>query len=306
VYDERVTDDLVERIHACLADALERTRTDPFGSPVTVAEIYQDLVPYRNVRTDLGFAMNADYEHTLLRLLAGEAELVRLDPSEAREELRQELESPNPNVGLFRKFAACDVWVAARTRTAPAEALREVPADAVPEAPADAVTEAPAPSESDDAWGPSVAEWLEDLRPGADAGPQAGNASGSPEDSPPEAGWTDEGAETELILDEAMAVLDEPTAGPAATAAPAASPVSEGSESMGAVVPQAHESEMPSGSSTCAFCAAGLPAHRPVRFCPFCGADQATVPCVACAEPIEPGWKFCVACGSAAPDMATA
>jgi hypothetical protein len=298
VYDERVTDDLVERIHACLADALERTRTDPFGSPVTVAEIYQDLVPYRNVRTDLGFDMNADYEHTLLRLLAGEAELVRLDPSEAREELRQELESPNPNVGLFRKFAACDVWVAARTRAAPADAAREKPADAVPEA--------PAPSESDDAWGPSVAQWLEDLQPGADAGPRAGNASGSPEESPPQGGWTDEGAESELILDEAMAVLDEPTAGPAATAASAASPVPEGSESMSAVVPRAHDSEMSSGSSTCAFCAAGLPAHRPVRFCPFCGADQATVPCVACADPIEPGWKFCIACGSAAPETASA
>lgn len=109
--DYLIDDGLVDRLLAALADALRRTRKDPFGAPVTVAEIYQDLVPYRSVRTALGFQMNADYEHTVLRLLAGENELAKLEPDEAREELRSELDTPNPNVGLFRKFAACDVWI---------------------------------------------------------------------------------------------------------------------------------------------------------------------------------------------------
>ncbi len=102
----------VERLYAALADALRRGRERPFAAPVTVAEIYQDLVPYRVVRTTIGFEMNADYEHALLQLLSGEAGLARLEPDEAAAELRGELGSPNPNVGLFRKFAACDVWVA--------------------------------------------------------------------------------------------------------------------------------------------------------------------------------------------------
>ena len=297
MYDERVTDDLVERMHACLAEALERTRPEPFGSPVTVAEIYQDLVPYRNVRTELGFDMNADYEHTLLRLLSGEGELARLEPSEARGELRRELDSPNPNVGLFRKFAACDVWIAARTLTQQAE---------------------PAEADPDDAWAPRVAQWLEGgeasetgaaepaaAEPAAAADDSPAPEAASPPESahgdvmPPEAGWTDEGAESELLLDEAMAVLDEVVAGPTASVGPDDSPDREGSQSMAAAVPTRSESE--GGPGSCAFCGSGLPARRQVRFCPFCGADQSTLPCVACGEPIEPGWKFCVACGSEAP-----
>lgn len=105
-------DPLVEQLHACLAEALMQMRPDPFGTAVTVAEIYQDIVPYRAVRTRLGFEMNADYEHTLLQLLAGVGGLVRLEPKQARDELKSEIETPNPNVGLFRKFAGCDVWIA--------------------------------------------------------------------------------------------------------------------------------------------------------------------------------------------------
>ena len=69
--------DRLRSIHETLADALRR-RPQAFDAPVTVAEIYQDLVPYRAVRSALGFDMNADYEHTLLRLLAGEEDLARL------------------------------------------------------------------------------------------------------------------------------------------------------------------------------------------------------------------------------------
>lgn len=103
--------DVISRLHRYLLDALEQTRDDPFDKPVTVAEIYQDLVPYRRARTALGVELNADFEHALLRLLAGEDDRVRLEPEQARDELARELESPNPNVGLYRKFAACDVWI---------------------------------------------------------------------------------------------------------------------------------------------------------------------------------------------------
>lgn len=105
-------DAYVDRLYAALTDALRQSRSRPFSAPVTVAEIYQDLVPYRVVRSSIGFEMNADYEHALLQLLAGSDDYARLEPEEAAEELRAELSSPNPNVGLFRKFAACDVWIA--------------------------------------------------------------------------------------------------------------------------------------------------------------------------------------------------
>lgn len=101
----------VERLHQALVDALIQSRPHALDQPVTVAEIYQDLVPYRNVRSDLGFAMNADYEHALLQLLAGVEDLARIEPIEIREQLRLELESSNPDVGLFRDFAPCDVFI---------------------------------------------------------------------------------------------------------------------------------------------------------------------------------------------------
>lgn len=99
------------RLYRLLVEALRERDADLADRPVTVAEIYQELAPYRGVREALGVDLNADYEHALLRLLAGEDDLLRLEPSAARDELRLELESPNPYVGLYRKFAACDVWV---------------------------------------------------------------------------------------------------------------------------------------------------------------------------------------------------
>lgn len=103
--------DPVARLHRALVDSLIQSRPNALSQPVTIAEIYQDLVPYRAVRAPLGFAMNADYEHALLRLLAGDQGLARIEPAEAREVLSNELKSPNPDVGLFRDFAACDVFV---------------------------------------------------------------------------------------------------------------------------------------------------------------------------------------------------
>jgi RNA polymerase subunit RPABC4/transcription elongation factor Spt4 len=104
-------DAVVSRLHHALVDAIRQNRPMQASQPISVAEIYQELVPYRNVRSLLGVEMNADYEYALLRLLAGEGGYARLEPAEAREALRLEIGSPNPNVSLYRKFAGCDVWL---------------------------------------------------------------------------------------------------------------------------------------------------------------------------------------------------
>lgn len=107
-------DNDVGRLHRALVDAVRSDRGGDFDQPVsvTVAEIYQKLLPYRVARSAVGFEMNADYEFALLRLLAGDGDLARIEPVEVREHLRSELESPNPNVSLYREYANCDVWVA--------------------------------------------------------------------------------------------------------------------------------------------------------------------------------------------------
>jgi hypothetical protein len=50
----------------------------------------------------------------------------------------------------------------------------------------------------------------------------------------------------------------------------------------------------------CKYCGQQLPSGRDVRFCPHCGQDLSVLRCGACSAELEPGWKFCVACGRAA------
>jgi hypothetical protein len=154
----------VTNLYQALVDALHARGDAAPDRPVTVAEIYQELVPYRGVRETLGFELNADYEHALLRLLAGEDELLRLEPTSARDELRQELESPNPYVGLYRKFAACDVWVKFAPRAAEpvaepiAEPITEpIAARMAPESAPSATAPASAPA-ADPAGAPTPAQ----------------------------------------------------------------------------------------------------------------------------------------------------
>jgi hypothetical protein len=58
------------------------------------------------------------------------------------------------------------------------------------------------------------------------------------------------------------------------------------------------------GASTepgsCQWCRAELPVRDNLNFCPFCGTDLKVVPCPQCGEELEPGWRFCISCGSEA------
>ena len=48
----------------------------------------------------------------------------------------------------------------------------------------------------------------------------------------------------------------------------------------------------------CAWCRAELPKRSNLNFCPFCGTDVNLVPCPGCGEEVEPGWRFCIGCGT--------
>lgn len=260
-------DVFVDRLYAALTDALRQSRDRPFSAPVTVAEIYQDLVPYRVVRGAIGFEMNADYEHALLQLLAGIDGLARIEPDQAANELRNELKSPNPNVGLFRKFAACDVWIAD-------------PGDAEPSLPVD--------------------QDQVDVR----------SATASADTHEPGAGDVFSGQRT------AAAFAEEPFAPEPVDDTDAVAPADpdddvlelDANEVVNETQPAAMRRDQPMSPSSdatpsdgprrCAFCDTPLPAGRLIRFCPHCGADQTRRPCVECGEPLDSGWRFCIACGA--------
>jgi len=101
--------DILRRFHRVLVREIQATNPEHLTSPFSVAEIYQNLVPYRTHRDELGVEMNADYEHALLRLLSGEMGYLAIESKTAQREILEELESPNPNTGLYRDFAAADV-----------------------------------------------------------------------------------------------------------------------------------------------------------------------------------------------------
>jgi hypothetical protein len=101
--------ELLERFHRALIEEIQMQRPEYLTGPFTVAEIYQNLVPYGSHRDRIGVHMNGDYEDALLRLLAGEGGYLVLESEPALRELRAELETPNPNTGLYREFAAVDV-----------------------------------------------------------------------------------------------------------------------------------------------------------------------------------------------------
>ena len=100
---------LLERFHRALIEEIQTQRPEYLTGPFTVAEIYQNLVPYGSHRDRIGVEMNGDYEDALLRLLAGEGGFLILESEPALRDLRAELDTPNPNTGLYREYAAVDV-----------------------------------------------------------------------------------------------------------------------------------------------------------------------------------------------------
>jgi hypothetical protein len=101
--------DVIVRFHRTLVDEIRDRRPEYLHGPFTVAEIYQNLVPYGSHRDLIGVEMNGDYEDALLRLLAGEGGYLILDSGPALRVLQEELASSNPNTGVYREFAAVDV-----------------------------------------------------------------------------------------------------------------------------------------------------------------------------------------------------
>ena len=98
--------DALDRLYRRVSLALAR---DP-ARALTIGDLYQEVVPYRLIRSELGFAELAEYEHALLRLLSGEREYLELDRPEIADEFRRELQAPNPILGIYRDYS--DVGVA--------------------------------------------------------------------------------------------------------------------------------------------------------------------------------------------------
>ena len=277
--------DVLERFIETLVQEITVTRPEYLTAPFTVAEIYQDLTPYRSHRALIGVEMNGDYEEALLRMLSGEGDCLLLDSAVARQEMQKELASPNPNTGVFREFAVVDV------RLHP----RRVPLGVGP-GPEVEAAEVSAADTIDPEGAPTRAAEVEleaegELKAAEEIPPKAAEVGGvGPADA---TAATPDGAEpVELLREEPGGSGEDGVVGHIETAS-APPPAFEQPAPDGTVSADAGPS-----LTVCHWCREGLPVRDRVHFCPFCGSDLRPSPCRVCGEAMEARWHFCVSCGA--------
>ena len=93
---------LVHNVRAGFPDLLTRS--------FEVSSLYQTLIPYRLNRTELGIDSSEEYELALMRLLAGTRGLLNGDP-DMQMAIQSELESPNPDLSIFRVWATASISI---------------------------------------------------------------------------------------------------------------------------------------------------------------------------------------------------
>lgn len=104
-----MNDDLDRMFHQLVTSITSRS-PEGLTRPFAVADLYQDILPYRLFRRELGLDTNQDYEMTLLELLSGARGYLIVDERMA-DTLRRELASPNPDPGAFRQFSTTQVAI---------------------------------------------------------------------------------------------------------------------------------------------------------------------------------------------------
>ena len=262
---------LVDRLYDALVGEIRDRRPQYLREPFTVAEIYQDLIPYRTHRDRIGVDINGDYEHALLRLLAGEGDMLMLDSEPARKRMREELASTNPNTGLFREYAALDVRLNASLLPDPGTGPEKVGVvggsapgeDAATEAERDGFTDES--DASSDPPVPSVEQPVVDP-PAVTATEATGDESSEPV------------KDDALPTDATETVENTPEDGKTTN-----------------MRPRLVDLRSP---GPCRWCREELPRRDKLRYCPFCGTDVNLVPCPSCGEELEPDWRFCIACAA--------
>ncbi|MGQ0647264.1 MAG: double zinc ribbon domain-containing protein [Gemmatimonadaceae bacterium] len=249
-------DDL-DRLYRRLVHNVQTTAPDVIGRSFEVSQIYQQFVPYRTNRRELGFAANDEYELALLQLLSGARGLLTGD-SEMQLTLRRELESQNPDLSAYR------AWAASAVSFAP-DPLR-------------AVLLRPTPEEGRAAAHASPTDQVVlAARPTVAVDTPDGEQTAAPESVPP-------------------APLDPPHARTADPASPTPGPSSAPLLSSPMPVARPNPVRAAQGE-TCRYCGGSLPEGRSIVFCPGCGHNLTIKHCPACNTELEVGWKFCITCG---------
>jgi hypothetical protein len=100
----------VDRMFRVLVRTIRTKHPSLLTEPFSVADLQQQILPYRHFRRDLGLESNQEYELTLMQLLSGAKNYVEVD-HRLREEFGRELASGSPQLSRIREFGDASVWL---------------------------------------------------------------------------------------------------------------------------------------------------------------------------------------------------
>ena len=103
--------DVLGRFHRVLVREVLSRSPGTLTRPLTVGDIYYDLVPFETRQGELGVGSVLDYERALLQLLSGQGGYVELEYIADRQKIQRHVDSFNPGLGLVREFLSSGVRV---------------------------------------------------------------------------------------------------------------------------------------------------------------------------------------------------
>jgi hypothetical protein len=102
--------DALDTMFQVLVRTLTNDHPALLRTPFTVADLHQQVLPYRHFRRELGLETNQEYELVLMELLSGARGYLDVD-ERLRDGLGKELKSPTPDTARIREFADCQVSI---------------------------------------------------------------------------------------------------------------------------------------------------------------------------------------------------
>jgi double zinc ribbon protein len=102
--------DALDRMFQVLVRNLRANHPTQLNTAFTVADLYQQILPYRHFRRELGLETNQEYELILMELLTGARGYLDVD-ERMRDQLGKELHATSPEPSRVREFAEAQVSV---------------------------------------------------------------------------------------------------------------------------------------------------------------------------------------------------
>jgi hypothetical protein len=258
--------DALDRTFQHLINTIQARYPAYLTQPFDVAELYQNILPYRHHRRELGLETNQDYELVLLQLLSGARDYFIVQ-QEMRDRLGRELTLPNPDPGAFREFSTAQIALS------PAAVRRFQSGSAAAAVAAEPVLAGTSQSSATDITQRVSTIPRTSTQPPSSTSPKSAASSSS-------------ATAPSLVAQAAprrAPITTTASTGPRAAAIPATT------RGMQTIVPQSGEQ--------CRYCNGVLPTGKRITFCPHCGQNLTVVNCMACGTELELGWKFCTTCG---------